>query len=103
GGAGDDGPNSWPGDPLMHPVAAQLLHKGVAALARRPGTRDFSKKNGADGQTRTADRRFTKPLLYRLSYVGVGFGMILARPERRSEGCENSRSIGHPTAVVFSR
>ena len=27
-------------------------------------------KNGADGQTRTADRRFTKPLLYQLSYVG---------------------------------
>src|SRR5438477_12292692 len=25
---------------------------------------------GADGQTRTADRRLTKPLLYRLSYVG---------------------------------
>src|SRR5205823_6678372 len=25
---------------------------------------------GADGQTRTADRWFTKPLLYRLSYVG---------------------------------
>ena len=30
-----------------------------------------SEENGADGQTRTADRRFTKPLLYQLSYVGL--------------------------------
>ena len=30
----------------------------------------FRRKIGADGQTRTADRRFTKPLLYQLSYVG---------------------------------
>jgi hypothetical protein len=27
--------------------------------------------NQADGQARTDDLRFTKPLLYRLSYVGV--------------------------------
>ena len=27
-------------------------------------------KGGADGRTRTDDRRFTKPLLYQLSYIG---------------------------------
>ena len=38
----------------------------VSAAQRRVSLGDY----GADGQTRTADRRFTKPLLYRLSYVG---------------------------------
>jgi hypothetical protein len=32
--------------------------------------RGHDREHGADGQTRTADRWFTKPLLYRLSYVG---------------------------------
>src|SRR5579875_2200039 len=31
-----------------------------------------SGKTGADGRTRTGDLRFTKPLLYQLSYVGTG-------------------------------
>src|SRR5438046_670975 len=45
----------------------------------------------ADGQTRTADRRFTKPLLYRLSYVGADFLVILARREPMRECSPNSR------------
>ncbi len=28
-------------------------------------------KNGADDEIRTRDLRFTKPLLYQLSYVGI--------------------------------
>ena len=42
--------------------------RGANSLTEKP--REFSNENGADGQTRTADRRFTKPLLYQLSYVG---------------------------------
>ncbi len=33
-----------------------------------------SKLNGADDEIRTRDLRFTKPLLYQLSYVGAGSG-----------------------------
>ena len=36
-----------------------------------PETREFSKENGADEGARTLDLRFTKPLLYQLSYVGA--------------------------------
>src|SRR6266850_2607644 len=42
----------------------------MAPLIR--GTCESWTGNGADGQTRTADRRFTKPLLYQLSYIGEG-------------------------------
>ncbi len=45
-------------------VAAQLLHKvpsGASLTRKRP---DFAREFGADGQIRTGDRRFTKPLLY---------------------------------------
>jgi hypothetical protein len=31
-------------------------------------------ENGAPGRDRTADLRFTKPLLYQLSYKGAGSG-----------------------------
>src|SRR6266498_1718379 len=41
---------------------------------------------GADGQTRTADRRFTKPLLYRLSYVGAGFAPHSLTSAERERG-----------------
>jgi hypothetical protein len=33
--------------------------------------KDHSLKNGAPGRSRTRDLRFTKPLLYQLSYKGV--------------------------------
>jgi hypothetical protein len=40
-------------------------------------------KCSANGETRTHDRRFTKPVLYQLSYIGVlyyqGKGIILTR------------------------
>jgi hypothetical protein len=32
------------------------------------------KKTGANDEIRTRDLRFTKPLLYQLSYIGVGYG-----------------------------
>ena len=44
---------------------------------RRPAPKTFGValpiKTGANGRVRTDDLRFTKPLLYRLSYVGFGF------------------------------
>ena len=36
------------------------------------------KNCGANGGTRTHDLRFTKPLLYQLSYVSSPFSIILA-------------------------
>ena len=35
------------------------------------------KKTGANDEIRTRDLRFTKPLLYQLSYIGVGVGGFL--------------------------
>lgn len=35
----------------------------------------YTSKNGANEGTRTLDLRFTKPLLYRLSYVGTPTGI----------------------------
>jgi hypothetical protein len=70
-----------------HSFDVLRYHAETAAQCRR-----VSGKSGADGQTRTADRRFTKPLLYRLSYVGADFPMILALRERVRECSENSRS-----------
>ena len=35
-------------------------------------------KNGANEGTRTLDLRFTKPLLYRLSYIGTSQNIIIA-------------------------
>src|SRR6266568_6514829 len=39
-------------------------------------------------------RKFTKPLLYRLSYVGADFLVILARSEAASGGTPNLRPCG---------
>ena len=68
------------------PTAAQLLHARARAASDRCRFHEFARKNGADGQTRTADRRFTKPLLYRLSYVGADFLLILACSEYQGDG-----------------
>ena len=35
--------------------------------------------NGANEGTRTLDLRFTKPLLYRLSYIGASAFLIIAK------------------------
>ena len=40
----------------------------------------FGEGFGAGSRTRTHDQRFTKPLLYQLSYAG-GDGLILHRPK----------------------
>ena len=55
---------------MTSPVAAQLLHNPRWIDVARPKKPEFSKENGADARARTGDLRFTKPLLYQLSYVG---------------------------------
>ena len=55
---------------MTTPVAAQLLHKPSGAAVATTEKREFPKENGADARARTGDLRFTKPLLYQLSYVG---------------------------------
>jgi hypothetical protein len=55
---------------------------------------------GADGQTRTADRRFTKPLLYQLSYVGADFLMILACSEHERDDPQNRCSPREAAATL---
>ena len=39
----------------------------------------YTPKNGANKGTRTLDLRFTKPLLYRLSYIGTTALYIIAK------------------------
>ncbi len=65
------------------------LHEWLRPLDPDEETREFPRKFGADGQTRTADRRFTKPLLYQLSYVGADFLVILACSEPERDGPQN--------------
>ena len=55
---------------MTSPVAAQLLHNPAGLTLPGRKRPDFSKENGADEGARTLDLRFTKPLLYQLSYVG---------------------------------
>ena len=38
----------------------------------------YTSSNGANEGTRTLDLRFTKPLLYRLSYIGTSQNIIIA-------------------------
>jgi len=40
------------------PVAAQVRHEPGSTVAASTGMSEFGNKNGADGQARTADRRF---------------------------------------------
>jgi hypothetical protein len=64
------GPGLQPGEPplLNRPtVAARRIE--TAGLVVDPATGWMCA--GADGGTRTRNRRFTKPLLYQLSYVGA--------------------------------
>jgi hypothetical protein len=50
---------------------SQLIYS-QSPLATWVPARDSSARSGADGGTRTRNRRFTKPLLCLLSYVGLG-------------------------------
>ena len=59
----------------------QPTHETCQPVLRRVFPRwraDFSV--GADDGTRTRNRRFTKPLLYQLSYVGRRKGTLTLRP-----------------------
>src|SRR3954468_16292060 len=65
----------------------------AAVLRRSAGRRGRAIRVGADDGTRTRNRRFTKPLLYQLSYVGAALNK--ARPVK---GCR--KMIGeHPRRV----
>jgi hypothetical protein len=46
------------------------LLRGEGTANSPPSTTKLSQKTGADGRDRTDDLRFTKPLLYQLSYIG---------------------------------
>jgi len=46
-------------------------------------------KNGAENRIRTDDLRFTKPLLYQLSYPGKG-SIVLVRTDIKSEVCRDT-------------
>ncbi len=55
-----------------------LLTKAYIKVRRRKSIEDDEvsrsgsfAKNGADGRSRTGDLRFTKALLYQLSYIGA--------------------------------
>ena len=48
--------------------------RGIAGNAAGCGGPDPGCSVGADDGTRTRNRRFTKPLLYQLSYVGAAQG-----------------------------
>jgi hypothetical protein len=50
--------------------------------ASRPAVNQGRQKNGADDGIRTRDLRFTKPLLYQLSYVGTENSGANMPPER---------------------
>src|ERR1017187_6693932 len=59
----------------IRPSYSGLLVQGTANSP--PST---TKKPGADGQDRTDDLRFTKPLLYQLSYIGETLILPLILP-----------------------
>jgi hypothetical protein len=56
--------------------------------------------NKADGQTRTDDLRFTKPLLYRLSYVGVLSATLLVGHDYKTDS--ECRFLSGPTARLLA-
>ena len=50
--------------------------------------RDFQKRDGAQGQNRTADTRIFNPLLYQLSYLGIIGNNVLEIQEPRIKPAE---------------
>ena len=53
-------------------IAARLLQSAASTCTES----QVSQQIGADEGARTLDLRFTKPLLYQLSYVGGGEGQV---------------------------
>lgn len=47
-----------------------FLHKPFKQFSITPSLQHPIPQTGADGRDRTDDLRFTKPLLYQLSYIG---------------------------------
>ena len=80
--------------PSKQKTTAQIRHRGeselgVANSRNRVGI-------GAGTRNRTRDLRFTKPLLYQLSYAG-GDGPILHRPKTWLRSGTASRAISSRT------
>ena len=73
-------PSAW----IKTHTAATHCARGRPGLSTGPASRERVEpgESGADEGTRTLDLRFTKPLLFRLSYIGVGF--IVPPTERLS-------------------
>ena len=63
------GPGLQPGEPPLLNRPTVAAHR--IETAARDGSGHRMDSAGADGGTRTRNRRFTKPLLYQLSYVGA--------------------------------
>ncbi len=53
-------------------MASSILLENKKGLEENPQALDFNRLIGAQGQNRTADTGIFSPLLYRLSYLGVG-------------------------------
>ena len=71
-----------------------------------PNARRDANKNGADGRVRTDDLRFTKPLLYQLSYIGTGSPatrIIAGAPaavKQRRDGARCGLQSGRHRAII---
>ena len=48
-----------------------VVPTSLASVTQRLNGKAFSEESGAPGRNRTRDLRFTKPLLYQLSYKGM--------------------------------
>src|SRR6266481_5009089 len=78
----------------IRPSYSGLLVQGTAnsppstTKTQGPAFQAMNQKTGADGQDRTDDLRFTKPLLYQLSYIGEICDCIMPRLWRRASKSE---------------
>ena len=77
---------------MDHPLVKQAVGRFAPVVA------EFwaSSESGANGQNRTDDPRFTKALLYRLSYVGV------PEPKRAKTPFPAFRQRLKPLAVIVA-
>ncbi len=62
-----------------------LLPMQTGAIRRSRPLHQEGLENGANGRTRTADRLFTKQLLYQLSYIGFCFVCDCSRKQSQCQ------------------
>ena len=85
-------------------AAARIIFKKLEPTPRndsrrRPAPKAFGaarpiSKAGADGRDRTDDLRFTKPLLYQLSYIGLNLSIMPATCSESFRSCSTPNSFG---------